>query len=201
MWKMAVLRRCCFPYSGYSTCCPINSSNSLSPSYVSMIAPCSRLLPRRDNFSNLCNPGAQRARGAMNRLQKHNRIRLDRESYLHLQRWVIERDGWRCQYCGSHTQLQVHHLAHRSQQGSDEESNLITLCSDCHRNVHSPLPLAKPRFGLVSILLLTYCSLFFYSSMCNSGALESVILTLWPTTSSSATASSLLPRTAFLQQS
>ena len=32
--------------------------------------------------------------------------------------------------------LQVHHLKFRSQSGSDEEQNLITLCAECHEQVH-----------------------------------------------------------------
>ena len=34
------------------------------------------------------------------------------------------------------TNLQVHHQQLRSQQGSDEESNLITLCASCHEGLH-----------------------------------------------------------------
>jgi hypothetical protein len=32
--------------------------------------------------------------------------------------------------------LQVHHLEFRSRCGNDDESNLITLCVDCHRQAH-----------------------------------------------------------------
>jgi len=32
--------------------------------------------------------------------------------------------------------LQVHHLKFRSQAGSDEEPNLITLCAECHERTH-----------------------------------------------------------------
>ena len=67
---------------------------------------------------------------------KSPRIRLDSTSYkgLHLQ--VLERDGWRCQVCGSMQNLQVHHLKLRSRSGGDEEQNLITLCAECHEQVH-----------------------------------------------------------------
>jgi len=36
---------------------------------------------------------------------------------------------WRCQFCGSMQNLQVHHLKFRSQSGDDVEQNLITLCA------------------------------------------------------------------------
>jgi len=49
---------------------------------------------------------------------------------------VLERDGWRCQFCGSMQHLQVHHFKFRSRSGGDEEQNLIALCADCHEQVH-----------------------------------------------------------------
>ena len=53
---------------------------------------------------------------------------------------VLNRDNYTCQYCkGKHrdSKLEVHHIIFRSQGGSDEESNLITLCHTCHKNLHS----------------------------------------------------------------
>jgi 5-methylcytosine-specific restriction endonuclease McrA len=67
---------------------------------------------------------------------KRPRLRLDPEPYEHLRRQVLRRDGWRCQVCGSRQYLQVHHKQLRSQQGSDNELNLITLCASCHENLH-----------------------------------------------------------------
>ena len=73
----------------------------------------------------------------MNKIRaKIPRLRLDSSSYRELQRQVMERDGWRCQACGSIQNLQVHHLKFRSQSGSDEEHNLITLCAECHARMH-----------------------------------------------------------------
>jgi 5-methylcytosine-specific restriction endonuclease McrA len=67
---------------------------------------------------------------------KNPRLRLDSTSYAKLQRQVLERDGWRCQVCGSMQNLQAHHLKFRSHSGSDEEQNLITLCAECHERMH-----------------------------------------------------------------
>jgi len=69
-------------------------------------------------------------------LPKHPRLRLERRSYQELCRRVLKRDNWRCQVCGSSQNLQVHHKQLRSQQGSDEDSNLITLCASCHEGLH-----------------------------------------------------------------
>lgn len=53
---------------------------------------------------------------------------------------VLNRDNYTCQYCkGKHKdpKLEVHHIVFRSQGGSDKESNLITLCHTCHKDLHS----------------------------------------------------------------
>ena len=52
---------------------------------------------------------------------------------------ILNRDNYTCQYCkGKHkdSKLEVHHIIYRSNGGSNEESNLITLCHTCHQNVH-----------------------------------------------------------------
>ena len=73
----------------------------------------------------------------MNRvLPKQPRLRLDLESYDRLRRQVLRRDGWKCQCCGSRSNLEIHHKEFRSQGGNDSEENLITLCGACHSLLH-----------------------------------------------------------------
>jgi HNH endonuclease len=67
---------------------------------------------------------------------RHPRLRLDHNPYRGLCKQVLQRDGWRCQRCGSSQDLQVHHRQPRSLLGGDVEENLITLCSVCHREIH-----------------------------------------------------------------
>ena len=51
---------------------------------------------------------------------------------------VLHRDNYTCQVCGKkHTRVEVHHIIYRSQGGTDDEHNLITLCEDCHSKVHN----------------------------------------------------------------
>lgn len=53
---------------------------------------------------------------------------------------VLNRDNYTCQHCkGKHkdSKLEVHHIIFRSQGGSDNEENLITLCSTCHKKLHN----------------------------------------------------------------
>jgi ATP-dependent DNA helicase RecQ len=63
-------------------------------------------------------------------------LRLDLSSYESLRQQVLHRDSWRCQSCGSMSNLEVHHKQFRSHAGHDSEENLITLCTLCHANTH-----------------------------------------------------------------
>jgi 5-methylcytosine-specific restriction endonuclease McrA len=68
--------------------------------------------------------------------QKRPRLKLTDEEYTLLRRRVLERDGWRCQHCGSSKDLHVHHLSKRSRLGDDVMDNLIALCATCHKSNH-----------------------------------------------------------------
>ena len=64
------------------------------------------------------------------------RLRLDPDFYRKLCTEVLQRDGWRRQTCGSSDDLQVHHIRSRGRLGDDMDENLITLCADCHSEIH-----------------------------------------------------------------
>ena len=68
---------------------------------------------------------------------KRSPIRLEEGEYQQLREQVLRRDGWRCQFCGSMTNLEVHHQQFRSHSGADDENNLITLCNTCHASLHN----------------------------------------------------------------
>ncbi len=54
--------------------------------------------------------------------------------------YVLTRDGYTCQQCKGKSKdqrLEVHHIIFRSQNGSDEETNLLTLCKTCHDGLHA----------------------------------------------------------------
>jgi 5-methylcytosine-specific restriction endonuclease McrA len=65
------------------------------------------------------------------------RLRLDSTAYENLRQQVQLRDGWRCQFCGSMSNLELHHKLFRSHSGHDSEENLIALCSSCHTEKHN----------------------------------------------------------------
>lgn len=53
--------------------------------------------------------------------------------------YVLDRDNYTCQHCKGKTKdskLEVHHIVFRRNGGSDEESNLTTLCKTCHDKLH-----------------------------------------------------------------
>jgi 5-methylcytosine-specific restriction endonuclease McrA len=77
-------------------------------------------------------------------LRKVKRIKLGKQIYRRLMKRVLERDGWRCQKCGSLENLQVHHKTKRSQQGDDALENLVTLCAYCHMAEHGQLFYSVP---------------------------------------------------------
>ncbi len=70
-------------------------------------------------------------------LQKQMPFRLENCEYDELRERVLRRDGWRCQLCGSMTNLEVHHQRFRSHSGEDSDDNLITLCTNCHSSIHT----------------------------------------------------------------
>lgn len=54
--------------------------------------------------------------------------------------YVRHRDNYTCQYCknkSGNKRLDVHHIVFRKDGGSDNESNLVTLCKSCHDNLHN----------------------------------------------------------------
>ena len=69
------------------------------------------------------------------------------------------RDNYTCQVCkAKNTRLEVHHIKYRSQGGTDDLDNLITLCVDCHKKVHAgklsinKKPKKLPNFSSATIM-------------------------------------------------
>jgi hypothetical protein len=59
--------------------------------------------------------------------------------YANTKAYVMHRDKHTCQYCKGKNKdrnLHCHHIIYRSDNGSDDHDNLITLCKTCHDGVH-----------------------------------------------------------------
>lgn len=60
---------------------------------------------------------------------------LTREEWIFLRRTVIRRDGFKCLRCDKRFpvhELTAHHMTPRDEGGSNDISNLVTLCQPCH---------------------------------------------------------------------
>ena len=69
---------------------------------------------------------------------KSNRIPPSVKRYSSRREAVLHRDNYTCQCCGKkNCRLEVHHVKFKSDGGTDDEENLITLCEDCHKGVHA----------------------------------------------------------------
>ena len=51
--------------------------------------------------------------------------------------FVRFRDKHKCQQCGREEHIEVHHIQHREDGGSDRPDNLICLCHKCHYDYHN----------------------------------------------------------------
>lgn len=57
-------------------------------------------------------------------------------------RRIYRRDNYQCQDCGRQggphgdVELHCHHIVPKSQGGSHDESNLVTVCASCHAQIH-----------------------------------------------------------------
>lgn len=61
-----------------------------------------------------------------------NKKHRSKTEFLHNKPIVLKRDNYKCTECGSTNRLEIHHIIQRSNGGSDEINNLITLCLKCH---------------------------------------------------------------------
>ena len=62
--------------------------------------------------------------------------------WVNIREAVLRRDNYKCLECGTPcraAEADVHHLLPRSAEGTDEPSNLVTLCDGCHAARHPKL--------------------------------------------------------------
>ena len=61
---------------------------------------------------------------------------MDQRAWKKKAAWVKQRDGYRCTECGETEGLVCHHIVRPQHGGTDDSSNLKTLCRRCHGNAH-----------------------------------------------------------------
>jgi hypothetical protein len=78
------------------------------------------------------------------RAQRCGLLRLDGDrTWSYPKNWkegaarIRRRDGYACKSCGKRdTELHVHHIIYLSNFGTNQQSNLVTLCRACHEKEH-----------------------------------------------------------------
>jgi 5-methylcytosine-specific restriction endonuclease McrA len=92
------------------------------------------------------------------RLRRYARVPF--KSVVLTRKNIMKRDGYRCQYCGSASDLTIDHVLPRSRNGKDTWENLVTACNKCnHRKGNrtpkeSGMPLFREPFRPNHIIFL-----------------------------------------------
>ena len=73
----------------------------------------------------------------LNRRRSLRRARIIRGS---VRKYVMARDNYTCQYCGSQEKLVIDHIFPFSRGGSNEADNLQVLCRDCNARKSDSIP-------------------------------------------------------------
>ncbi len=64
----------------------------------------------------------------------------EQKGFWNVREYVLHRDGHKCHACKGKSKdkiLNVHHVARRTDGGTDRPDNLITLCATCHKDYHA----------------------------------------------------------------
>ena len=68
------------------------------------------------------------------------------DNWPEIRKQVYQRDNYTCQICNNQGgRLNCHHLVSLSKGGTNEKSNLETLCQNCHEEIHPHLKKAKEQ--------------------------------------------------------
>lgn len=76
-------------------------------------------------------------------MENENYERLEGAEYTQIRKKVLSRDGHQCINCDSTENLEVHHIVPLSKSGTNEISNLVSVCPDCHYKIHGKTPTEK----------------------------------------------------------
>jgi len=73
--------------------------------------------------------------------KKHKRLQVSNETYTQ----VFEACNGMCVLCGTKQNLELHHILGRGKDLTDEPTNCVMLCRDCHHGkVHQNLKHYRP---------------------------------------------------------
>ena len=100
--------------------------------------------PKKKKKGKTVKPKAQKPpREPKNSLTRKEQYyqQLEHPKWAEKREVILKRDQYQCRICGSHHNLQVHHIKYSPGKKAWEYPNLdlITLCKDCHEKVHQDL--------------------------------------------------------------
>ena len=72
------------------------------------------------------------------RLRKYARIPF--KNIVLSRKNILKRDGFRCQYCGTHESLTIDHVIPKSRGGKDTWENLAAACTQCNHKKGNRTP-------------------------------------------------------------
>lgn len=67
-------------------------------------------------------------------------INVKYNRFLVTRKMIYERDGYKCLYCGSSSNLSVDHVIPKSRGGEDSWTNLVTACLSCNSKKGNKTP-------------------------------------------------------------
>lgn len=84
------------------------------------------------------NKRSQKPKNAPTRKEQYHQ-QLEHPLWIRKRSQILKRDEYQCRLCGSTHSLQVHHIKYSKDKKAWEypNSDLITLCEDCHKKVHA----------------------------------------------------------------
>ena len=109
--------------------------------HIDEIEFCEKILPVSDSILEVSqfDTALMKNPGLMNEKVKHWGYQKGfNYGYSSRRNAILHRDNYTCQCCGKkNCRLEVHHIKFRSNGGTDNEENLITLCKECHDRIHA----------------------------------------------------------------
>lgn len=106
-----------------------------------------RLPPTNEEIAANIEKLNQRERKRLKRIEKEHvkkKPKRDNRKGMHkVKPLILSRDGFKCVKCKGIDGLAVHHIVALAKGGTNESTNLITLCELCHYDVHAKEPVGK----------------------------------------------------------
>ena len=97
-------------------------------------------LTKKNKYKNDAIIYADRKGWTIEQLHKHRKNARDRTIPKSLREYILKRDNYECQYCGSQTRPEIDHIFPFSRGGGNEPENLQVLCKSCNLEKGDSIP-------------------------------------------------------------